>query len=391
MVGAAGKAGKPNLAAHDRVTVLKAVDDYSASKRFVKTDQGIEKTDYNAGYLFHVAEPIGVSSIDDLSTLLSLLEGQPKMLIIRGEPLSLAVIGTWQRRKGDGQGAAFKPTPRRWALIDFDKIPLPRGLTLKRDVNSIARVCEFLVSKLPPEFHGVSYHWQLSSSAGLGDQKVVSMHLWFWLTEPVADKDIKTWANWWNERVGSRLVDVRLFQCVQPHYTAAPEFEGLADPFPERSGLVTKALGCVDLVLPAIEVRRPRQTSGNGLAQSNATGFEARLAMIGDHPGGEGFHGPIVAAVASYVATHGEQGTDREALYVAVSQRVFSADASKHDPAYVEHMASREHIGSAIDSALRKFGATPKVHDDCPAHYASSPISINEATRRLDQIAKLIG
>lgn len=403
MAGTTGKAGKPKLAAIDHVTVLKTTDEHSASKRFVRTDQGIQKVDYNAGYNFYVAKPFQVSSIHELSDLLSLLEKQPKMLVIRGQPLSSAVINTWQRRKGDGQGAAFKQAPRRWVLVDFDKILLPRGLTMKPDDKSIERIGDFLVSKLPPEFHGASYHWQLSSSAGLGDPTVVSMHLWFWLTEPVTDKDMKTWTRWWNQRVGSTLIDDHLFQCVQAHYTAAPEFEGLSDPFPKRSGLRKKARNEVCLALPEPEASSPvarnaaagRRGTGKARAAHTESGFEYHLSRIGDHPGGDGFHGPIVSAAASYVIEHGAEGTDVEHLYALIRDAVMKgyADPARHDAETVEQRASREHIIPAIESALEKYGNIPRtrrkarLHDNVAPHFSGEVISVDEAQHILKAFA----
>jgi hypothetical protein len=54
-------------------------------------------------------------------------------------------------------------------------------------------------------------------------------------------------------------------------------------------------------------------------------------------------------------------------------------------------MASREHIIPAIESALRKFGVKPVLHTDCSAHYISKPISVAEATQRLEALAKIVG
>ena len=73
-------------------------------------------------------------------------------------------------------------------------------------------------------------------------------------------------------------------------------------------------------------------------------------------PGGDGFHKPIIRAVASYVTTHGSEATDVEALYELVRGRVLEADSSAHDAAYVEQMASRDHIVPAIEQAIVKFG-----------------------------------
>ena len=54
-----------------------------------------------------------------------------------------------------------------------------------------------------------------------------------------------------NARAGMKLIDPALFNDVQAHFTAAPVFEGLVDPFSVRSGLVRKEVDEVALKLPA--------------------------------------------------------------------------------------------------------------------------------------------
>ena len=347
--------------AQDAITILMTAPGHTASKRFVKTATGVEKIGFNAGLYFGVMEPQVVGDIYGLSDVLMAIEPYPNMLVIRGLPANDAFVGNGVRRTGSGDVGNFftPPAGHHWILIDFDKIKIPKCLSLKR--NPVA-VCEHLVGLLPAEFHSASYHWQLSSSAGMGEPDEVSMHIWFWLMRPVPDQDLKAWGAAVNDKVGYKLIDTALFQHVQAHYTAAPLFEGMPDPFATRSGLHTKTQDAVDLVLPEAMAQPARGTVGSGVSLTRAAsgaGFEYHLSRIGDHPGGDGFHGPIVAAVASYVATHGEDGTDREALYQAVRERVLSADARNHDPVYIEHMASREHIESAIESAIRKYGAAP--------------------------------
>lgn len=376
----------------DHITVLMTSSEHSASKRFVKKRGVITKMDFNAGRWFGLLSPVEVHSIESLHEALTAIEAFPNMLVIRGDPIDSNHVGDRVLRRGDGsEDSCFQTPPqgRRWILIDFDKISMPKGLRLKK--NPVA-VCDYLTGLLPTEFHDVSYHWQLSSSAGVFNTTTVSMHIWFWLSHPIPDTVLKVWAKHVNDAAGYKLVDPALFQHVQAHYTAAPIFEGMENPFPVRSGMVEKASSNVDLVLPVASARPMRLAGRVQSKLSAASGFEAKLALIGDHQGGEGFHGPIVAAAASYVATHGAEGTDREALLEAIHQRVISADAHKHDPAYIADMASREHIESAIDSALLKFGAASKskLHTDCAPHFTSDPISVAEATRRLKNLAKLV-
>src|SRR3989442_2673136 len=115
--------------------------------------------------------------------------------------------------------------------IEFKKNTLPPGLRLRQDISA---VCDHMSGLLPTEFHQASYHWHLSSSAGITHPSIVSLHLWYWLDRPVPDALLKAWALRWNAKAGTKLIDPALFNDVQPHYTAAPTFAGLIDPFPER-------------------------------------------------------------------------------------------------------------------------------------------------------------
>ena len=127
----------------------------------------------------------------------------------------------------------------------------------------------------------------------------------------------------------------------------------MADPFPTRSGLVRKAVDEVRLVLPP--PISPRGAARQRSLQPSP-GFEAILDEIGDNIGGSGFHKPIIRAVASFVAEHGRDDTDVDALYEVVRATVLAADRSGHTDEHVESMASRDHIVRAIETALVKFG-----------------------------------
>ena len=96
---------------------------------------------------------------------------------------------------------------------------------------------EYLVSLLPSYFHGVSYHYHLSSGAGLDGGKTIRAHILYWLDKPVHDDVLRAWAKGIN--CHGPLIDTQLFGAVQPHYTADPIFDGVPDPFFEkRSGFV---------------------------------------------------------------------------------------------------------------------------------------------------------
>ena len=340
--------------AEDSMTILVCAPSYTASKKFVDDGKGgIQKVDYNAGMYFGVMEK-PISDIQTLSKWLLALEGMPNAFVIRGKLIDPPAPDTGiQRLK---LNFATPAGGRRWALIDFDKIPLPEGLYLAKDTPA---VIEHLVSLLPAEFHDCSYHYQLSSSAGMGGSDKVSAHVWFWLTDPWPDDKLNSWAKAIKEKVGYKLVDPALFNDVQAHYTAAPVFDGVDNPFPVRSALVEKAKDAVSIKQIDVPVSVSSLSNNSGPIESGP-GFDGWLARIGDHPGGEGFHEPIIKAIASYVSTHGREGTNKEVLFETIRRRVLAADRSRHDDDYVENtMASREHIIQAIDGALKKYGDQP--------------------------------
>src|SRR5690606_35631973 len=118
-------------------------------------------------------------------------------------------------------------------MIDVDGFR-PKADPVKEPVKAIK---EFIRLKLPEAFRGISFYWQLSSSAGHSDNKaVLKAHVWFWLDRPLTSATIKAY---FKAKVAVGDVDTSLFNPVQVHYTANPVFEaGVVDPVPVRSGFV---------------------------------------------------------------------------------------------------------------------------------------------------------
>lgn len=350
----------------DNLNILVVQAGFRANKiiRAIK-DGGTPQVDgFDCGYMYTALQPYPVGDIYSLSDALTALAGLPNMLLIRGQPEPRLDLGSPLRRLGGGDGSNFQgnfrtpPTGRLYVLIDFDKVPLPEGLELRPE--TVMDVVDYLVKLLPNEFHNVTYHGQLSSSAGIYGVKVVSAHVWFWLTKPVPDYELKRWGKFVNSGPLGNLIDSALFQHVQAHYTANPTFVGMEDPFPERSWLIEKEFDSVDIVLPPTKPTEATVATGgsSGLSHAQGGGFEHHISRIGDHPGGGGFHGPIRDAAASYVGTHGAEGTDPEALYQLLRDRTLAADRRHHHEQEVLDRASREHIEPIIKSALQKFGQT---------------------------------
>jgi hypothetical protein len=386
---------KSNLNAN-KLTILFATGGGIATKRWDKIEGKTEKTDFNAGYLYkHMSQD--VSNILELSACLTALEKIPIALVIRGALLPDKDANKDMRR----QGVNFQ-TPwygLEFALFDFDHIRLPPNLSLKMNLRA---VLDYLVNLLPAEFHDASYHWQLSSSAGMGSDTEVSMHLWFWFDRHITNGELKEWGKAVNEAAGFKLIDTALFNDVQAHYTAAPIFGvGVENPFPVRSGLIEKSRHEVSLRLltqPPSTKLRSQNTTGAGCKSidNDGGGFEHFLSLIGDHEGGEGFHEPILQAAASYVATHCAEDVDVQALYEIIHARVLAADSSRHSTSVINERASRKHITSAIEGAIKKYGQAsptsarrkPRTHTGISPHYQAKTVSVAEAQSRLARIVE---
>jgi virulence-associated protein E/primase-like protein len=234
----------------------------SPTKLLAKTwcaDGSISQYD-KAMYFKPRQEP--VANLQELSTLLTRLESSPHVCAIRGQ------------YKGDAHNEASDPehkpnltrrlsklfddVPHHWLLIEVDEFePLADSIT-ETDVA----IEEYLLSHLPDEFNGCSYHWQLSNSAGhpskVGKLKV---HLWFWSERAYTSAELKAWA-----RSINLQADLSVMQPVQVHYTAAPVMaDGVICPVWLRSGFHAGVMGCeVPLVIDQAVIdtaNRPAHTS----------------------------------------------------------------------------------------------------------------------------------
>ena len=207
----------------DRITILRASAGLPMAKTY-KVDGTVES--YARAKHFTVMRSSEVGGIRDLSGLLTKLERMPLCCIIRGEPV-VGLERTGVRRLIEN----FDDKPLHSVLVEVDNyVPL-----LSDPVREpVEAALEYIETCLPPEFHGVAFHWQLSNSAGMpGKEKLLKVHLWFWLTTPRTSAVLRAWG-----KSIAIQADLSVWQPVQVHYTSAPQFEpGVADPVPVRSGL----------------------------------------------------------------------------------------------------------------------------------------------------------
>jgi hypothetical protein len=307
------------------VTVLRVAERGAVA---CKTISPTHTVAYKAG-MWQSVERKPVSGIEELSALLSALEGDKDAFIVRGQ-LKADHNGAElvQRFKADGRpeyealrsralsrdvyenftlrrAEYLEPTARRWMLVDIDKLDVPEGMS---PIGEDA--VEYAVSLLGAEFSGVSHHFQFSSSAR-ADNPQIKLHFWFWLDRPVSNEELRRWS-----KGHKGLVDSALYTSVQPHFTATPIFKKMADPLAnQRSGLVVKAAGAVALEVPPEPVVEPAPVRSASPGGGDA---ERWLGRIGDPE--YGIYDPVRQATWEYSRDHGRDGSDAflERVYEAI-------------------------------------------------------------------------
>ncbi|MDA1101680.1 MAG: hypothetical protein O2967_22190 [Proteobacteria bacterium] len=328
------------------ITILRCLPGKTATKTWrIGADGNLTKVDFNAGMHFN-ASVQELTDIYDLSRFLHGMEGQSNAFVIRGEPKPGVNISRPVRRKKRGEDAPFQEAGggRYWVLVDFDKVPCSADIDLISDPEGAIK---FLLNFLPKEFRHATCHWQLSSSAGMGDGTTVSAHLWFWFGRAVTEGELTVWAD-----SIDAPIDIALFRTVQPHYTAAPNFaDGLSDPIRLRSGLLSGLVDSVDF--PEIDLPESDANEGPGGDFTGVVGFEEQLAKIGHGKDRRGFHDPILRAIAAHVGTHG-RATNRTALKDKVRQAIRAAP--RRPEIDLGRYLSDAYLDDSIRGAIEKFG-----------------------------------
>ena len=245
------------------------------TKQFVQQDEALVGLDQSMPYLFdHKA--IQVDSLLTLSEQLELLESHPSCLVIRGQLIAGRPSQSIRRtlKASAGEEPNFEHCSRQWCLIDIDDLPLPKHLSDYQ--NNKTEIVGFAVSHLSEQFQNVQCWYQFSSSMGIKQGKV-RLHLWYWLSRPCTDEEMKGWLQ-------ESPVDLALFNPVQPHFTANPVFlNGALNPFPDRSGMYEPSdfveVAVPDLI-PSVVVKKVKSTTnkfgqldGQEILRDEATGL----------------------------------------------------------------------------------------------------------------------
>lgn len=225
----------------DSITILTALHPLVMAKTW-QTDGSIKPYDNARNFSLRTAS---VCDIYQLHDLLMDLATERQSCLIRGghigndlaEPL-MASDANWHKGCVLRQERVFKDRALHALLIDVDKF---RPTCHWSNDDPVAALEEFIRRHLPACFHGITFHWQLSSSAGQEKYAgVLKAHLWFWLDVPRTGGQL----NAWKVAAGLSEVDVAVFRTVQPLYTANPIMSaGVVDPVAVRSGLIDGLTG----------------------------------------------------------------------------------------------------------------------------------------------------
>lgn len=211
---------------------------------------------------------VDVSDIHGLHKVLQKLSGMRQSCIIRGgyigDELAVPIMRSeegWSEQHVLRKELVFKDRALHSVMIDVDKFKPAGGLVLTDPTPAID---EFIAQHLPECFYGRTYHWQLSSSAGLPkNEGVLKVHLWFWLDTAYTSAELIAW----RRLQKLALVDEAVFRVVQPLYTANPIMTaGVSDPVAVRSGLCEGVFG--DTVPLAIDTSAQ---AGGALAKKAAS------------------------------------------------------------------------------------------------------------------------
>jgi hypothetical protein len=363
-----------NAAEIDSITVLHSVSSKYATKQFsTKKDDSISNRSYGNEKFFSVAT-VAVGDIAQLGQALGRLVDKPFDFVIRGEPLP-DINRKHARRllhadKKTGDAATFQGRRRHWFMADIDHIPCPAAINPVIDPDG---AIEYIIGLLPPELHDATCWWEFSSSQSVFADETLSAHLWFWSSGPLDDAELTRWALAVNQAARHKLIDPAPYRAVQAHYVARPIFKQLKDPLPRRYGMRQGLDAAVSLLIPPPHPKRPDEPLGQGYEPG--LGVEAYLAEIG---GPKGFRGPLVAAIASYVAIHGSSA-DAEPLKRQIRETLDKAHPGGRSASELERYASDDHLDAIVDWVRTHHGDQPPKgrQEDPPQHVVDPDIPID--------------
>lgn len=377
---------------HEFLTILRTADPrYRACKRlqWISGPNQWKRADYRAGMRFtFYLRPI--SNLNDLSELLEKIRTDRRSFIVRGAPTAEVegLIGKnpdIKLRRIKKLYGKLQPTlrevPLSWLMLDIDNLPLPDTADLTDDPEGA--IDHAIHTLLPIEFHNVRCWWQLSSTAGI-NPGILKAHLFFWLSEPKTNAELKQYFS----SIPGRI-DTSVFNATQPIYVADPIIEGRPDWLPRRTGW-REGLE-EDVCLPEVRIRshlpkRSQMSSGEySLLSANV---DIILDRIGDEDGQKGFYIPTRDAAFRYALETPICQRDDDAFKIKARAAIVTAvnrDPARHHPDDVAVACSDERLDGFLNSAFEKLG--PDAGKWSPTNFLLTPswheFSLDEARERL--------
>jgi hypothetical protein len=198
------------------------------------------------------------------ATLLERMQARRRFCLVRGAIADAARVRGVRRllhpARETGEAQTLRDVPRAWVALDVDGVARPAGI----DPRDLERCARHVLALLPPAFHGA--RCVVQATAGHGIKPGARLRLWFWLSRPTLGNELAAW-------LSSCPVDPASFRAAQPIFTAAPIFEGRADPLPRRLVMLPGA-ECV--AVPSAELlRKPPPAPVRATRFENADGGAA--------------------------------------------------------------------------------------------------------------------
>jgi hypothetical protein len=209
----------------------------NATKSFIYNPEKFEwklQEGYKAGKFFD-GYTFPVENIRDAYDIIRKHQESPVFMIQGGFLPGIHLRNIVRRVRSDRDDHAPTLTDRSLNLVCFDVDGYPC-----EDFGPPA--IEIFIQELPAPFWESDYIYQFSASHGLFDDGLLKCHLFFWLSEPVLNTDIREWVIEYNkEKKWKNILDPAVFVATQPIYTQRRICIGAPDPIQDFLGLVEKS------------------------------------------------------------------------------------------------------------------------------------------------------
>ena len=340
------------------VTIIKSPDKKLSKTIFKKEDGVIKINHFDNPYYVNHNYVDDISTIEEFSDLLTIIEKYNNVAIIRGKVKDEFINSKIRRTiyPEPNCPAYLDRGNENWIMIDLDAIPCPPSIHMPQEYF---KCIDFATQLLPTEFHDTSLHFQFSASQGLDNWKTIRLHLFFMLDRNINDLILHDWAMNFNKINGKKIIDPAVYVASTPNYTALPSFVGMPDPCPIRSGLYLKKNNFVNLTLPEIILNEQSSSSSSSSLSSLPVGnsdgdFLFYLCRIGDDY--DGFWEPMNKAIFHYFREYGISA-DENKLKEIIKKYVKNAKNNKGRNLENDYLSEKK-LNTSIRGAKNKLSYT---------------------------------